>query len=128
MVDSSRRKSMRRGCFLAKQDVLLTPQELQLTIKRSKTDQLGYRSIVTMPTHEACCPVLAMTSYFITPHGYQNWWQYCLYGGLTLGAPWGATAQYMEQLRQQPLLASRVQWPAPHNGSGNLGHVGLHPT
>ena len=63
-VDSSKRKAMRKGYFLAKQDVLLTSQELQLTIKRSKTDQLGNGSIVTMgPTHEACCPVLAMTSY-----------------------------------------------------------------
>ena len=57
-----RGEAMRRGRFLAKQDVQLTPHKL--TIKWSKTDQLGNRSIVTMePTHEAICPVLAMMSY-----------------------------------------------------------------
>ena len=69
-ADSSKRKAirrgrgeaMRRGRFLDKQDVQLTPHKL--TIKWSKTDQLGNRSIVTMePTHEAICPVLAMMSY-----------------------------------------------------------------
>ena len=63
-VNSSKRKAMRRGRFLAKQEVLLAPHKLQLTIKYSKTDQLGNGSIVTMGlTREACCPALAMTSY-----------------------------------------------------------------
>ena len=36
----------------------LAPHEQQLTIKYSKTDQLGNGSIVTMGlTGEACCPV-----------------------------------------------------------------------
>ena len=39
---------MRRGRFLAKQDVLLAPYDLQLTIKYSKMDQLGKGSIITM--------------------------------------------------------------------------------
>ena len=65
IVNSSwKRKAMRRGRFLAKQDVLLAPYELQLTIKYSKMDQLGKGSIVTMGlTCEACCPFLAMPSY-----------------------------------------------------------------
>ena len=63
-VNSSKRKAKRRGRFLAKQDVLLAPYELQLTIKYFKMDQLGKGSIVTMGlTCEACCPVLAMPSY-----------------------------------------------------------------
>ncbi|KAL5517244.1 hypothetical protein EMCRGX_G002748 [Ephydatia muelleri] len=46
-VNSWKRKAMRRG-FLAKQDVLLAPYDLQLTIKYSKMDQLGKGSIITM--------------------------------------------------------------------------------
>ena len=47
-VNSWKRKAMRRGRFLAKQDVLLAPYDLQLTIKYSKMDQLGKGSIITM--------------------------------------------------------------------------------
>lgn len=47
-VSRSKRTAMRRGRFLAKQDVRLAPHELQLTIKYSKTDQLGNGSIITM--------------------------------------------------------------------------------
>ena len=47
-VNSWKRKAMRRGRFLAKQDVLLAPYNLQLTIKYSKMDQLGKGSIITM--------------------------------------------------------------------------------
>eukprot|EP00731_Ephydatia_muelleri_P002567 Em0001g2567a len=47
-VNSWKRKAMRRGRFLAKQDVLLAPYYLQLTIKYSKMDQLGKGSIITM--------------------------------------------------------------------------------
>ena len=39
---------MRRGRFLAKQDVLLAPYDLHLTIKYSKMDQLRKGSIITM--------------------------------------------------------------------------------
>ena len=47
-VNSWKRKAMRRGRFLAKQDVLLAPYDLQLTIKYSKMDQLGKGSIIAM--------------------------------------------------------------------------------
>ena len=47
-VNSWKRKAMRRGRFLAKQDVLLAPFDLHLTIKYSKMDQLGKGSIITM--------------------------------------------------------------------------------
>ena len=47
-VNSWKRKAMRKGRFLAKQDVLLAPYNLQLTIKYSKMDQLGKGSIIAM--------------------------------------------------------------------------------
>ncbi|KAL5517268.1 hypothetical protein EMCRGX_G002781 [Ephydatia muelleri] len=47
-VNSWKKKAMRRGRFLAKQDVLLAPYNLQLTIKYSKMDQLGKGSIIAM--------------------------------------------------------------------------------
>ena len=78
-VNSWKRKAMRRGRFLAKQDVLLAPYDLHLTIKYSKMDQLGKGSIITMgltrssllscPRHAILLKVLScQASCSIIPH------------------------------------------------------------
>ena len=70
-VNSWKRKAMRRGRFLAKQDVLLAPYDLHLTIKYSKMDQLRKGSIITMGLTRSSllsCPVLAMPSYLRCCH------------------------------------------------------------
>ena len=104
---TTNRKVMTRGRFLTRKDVLLTPDELKLNIKYSKTDQLGNGSSISMGlTGEVCCPVLTMKSYLKCCHAKP-------------GTPlFHFTHDYCTTAR----TPSAPQW------SHNLGHGGQHLT